>query len=145
MLVLAGVAFMIYSSRKVEEAKTTDKDIARAESTAEEEEHKKEEELVGQLVPLETFLVNLAGSKNGRLMKVTMSLEVDSADVQAEIEKRKPQIRDNILILLSSKTFEQVSSKDGKDFLRDEVRDSINSYLKKGRVKRVLFTEFFYN
>ncbi len=78
-------------------------------------------------------------------MKINMSLEVGNDEVQAEIEKRKPQIRDIILILLSSKTYDQVSNREGKDILRDEIRNTVNSFLTKGQVKRVLFTEFFYN
>jgi len=145
MVVVIGVAYMLYSWKKHEEAKTTIQDVVEGEHAEQEKDKVEAEELVGQLVPLETFLVNLAGVRGGRLLKVTMSLEVDSVDVQNEIDKRKAEIRDTILILLSSKSFDQVSSKDGKDFLREEVRDTLNSFLTKGKVKSVLFTEFFYN
>lgn len=145
MVVVIGVAYMLYSWKKQEEAKTTIQDVVEGEHAEQEKDKIEAEELVGQLVPLETFLVNLAGVRGGRLLKVTMSLEVDNVDVQSEIEKRKAEIRDTILILLSSKSFDQVSSKDGKDFLREEVRDTLNSFLTKGKVKSVLFTEFFYN
>jgi flagellar FliL protein len=145
MVVVIGVAFMLYSWQKKEAAKTTIEDVVEGEKAEQDQDKIEAEELVGQLVPLETFLVNLAGVRGGRLLKVTMSLEVDSVDVQNEVEKRKAEIRDTILILLSSKSFDQVSSKDGKDFLREEVRDTLNSFLTKGKVKSVLFTEFFYN
>jgi flagellar protein FliL len=145
LVVVIGVAYMLYSMKKQEEAKTTIQDVIEGEHAEQEKDKVEAEELVGQLVPLETFLVNLAGVRGGRLLKVTMSLEVDSVGVQSEIEKRKAEIRDTILILLSSKSFDQVSSKDGKDFLREEVRDTLNSFLTKGKVKSVLFTEFFYN
>ncbi len=145
LVVVIGVAYMLYSWKKHEEAKTTIQDVVEGEHAEQERDKLEEEELVGLSVPLETFLVNLAGVRGGRLLKVTMSLEVDSVDVQNEVEKRKAEIRDTILILLSSKSFDQVSSRDGKDFLREEVRDTLNSFLTKGKVKSVLFTEFFYN
>ncbi len=137
-LVVAAIAVMLFLDKSADEANPDIQDI---DTSVSEEET----ELIGQLVPLETFLVNLAGAKGRKLMKITMSLEVENTEVQEEIEKRKPQIRDIILILLSSKTYDQVSTKEGKNFLRTEIRDTVNSFLTKGKVKRILFTEFFYN
>lgn len=145
MLIVGGVGVMMYMGKKAEEAKPGIDNVIQGEQQAQAEEAGEEEEFIGKLVPLETFLVNLAGTRGGKLMKINMSLEVGNDEVQAEIEKRKPQIRDIILILLSSKTYEQVSNREGKDFLRDEIRNTVNSFLTKGQVKRVLFTEFFYN
>ncbi|MFK8137634.1 MAG: flagellar basal body-associated protein FliL [Bdellovibrionales bacterium] len=145
MLVIIGFAVMVYMDKKAEESKPGMDDVVAGEQQAMEAEALSEEEFIGKLVPLETFLVNLAGTRGGKLMKINMSLEVGNDEVQGEIEKRKPQIRDIILILLSSKTYDQVSTREGKDFLRDEIKNTVNSFLTKGKVKRVLFTEFFYN
>jgi len=145
LIFMGAVAFMLYSAKEAEKAEVKMDDVLSAEKTAQDADAQKADEFIGHLVPLETFLVNLSGVRGGRLMKVTMSLEVDSLDVQNEVDKRKAEIRDTILILLASKNFEQISSRDGKDFLRDEVKDTLNSFLTKGKVKRVLFTEFFYN
>ncbi|MCB0356990.1 MAG: flagellar basal body-associated FliL family protein, partial [Bdellovibrionales bacterium] len=57
----------------------------------------------------------------------------------------KPKIRDIIIVILSSKTYSQVSTKDGKDVLRGEIRDQVNLFLTKGQIKRVYFTELIYN
>lgn len=103
------------------------------------------QEFIGQTVPLETFLVNLSGNRGNKLLKVNMELEVDGSKVAGEIDKRKPQIRDIIIILLSSKTYPQLSSPEGREFLREEIRDTVNSFLTTGKIKRVLFTEFIFN
>ncbi len=146
MAFLGAVAFMFYASKKKEAHEPKIENVVKGETEALEADAKKaEEEYIGQLVPLETFLVNLAGVRGGKLMKVTMTLEVDTPEVQEEIDKIKPQVRDLILILLSSKTYDEVNSKQGKDFLRDEIKDRINTFLTKGKVRRVLFTEFFFN
>ena len=145
MLIVGGVGMMMYLGKKKEEQKTGIDEVIKGEQMALEAEAAEEEEFIGKLVPLETFLVNLAQTRGGKLMKINMSLEVGSDEVKSEIEKRKPQIRDIILLLLSSKTYDQVSTREGKDFLRDEIKDTVNSFLTKGKVKRVLFTEFFYN
>ena len=100
---------------------------------------------MGKVVPLETFIVNLAGSKGRKIAKVNMELELKGDGVSEEIEKRKAQIRDYIIIILSSKTYEEVSNKEGKNNLRSEIKDTINSYLTKGKITNVFFTDFIYN
>jgi flagellar FliL protein len=100
---------------------------------------------IGKLIPLETFLVNLAGSRGQKLVKINMELEVNNADVQMEIEKLKPKIRDIIIIIVSGKSYQQLSTKEGKDALREEIRDQVNLFLTKGQINRVYFTEFLYN
>ena len=74
-----------------------------------------------------------------------MELEVNNAEVQEEIEKIKPKIRDYIIIIASSKSFAEISTKEGKDALRDEVRNQINLFLTKGQINKVFFTEFLFN
>lgn len=113
---------------------------------SETQQHEKEkEDFIGKLIPLETFLVNLSGSRGRKLAKINMELEINNDEVQLEIDKLKPKIRDIIIIILSSKSYAQISTKEGKDVLRDEIRDQVNLFLTKGQIKRVYFTEFIYN
>ena len=96
----------------------------------------------GYAVPLDYFLVNLAEDQGQKLFKVQMEFDVDSIEVQEEINKRMPQVRDMIIILLSSKTYNQVSTPKGKERLKEEIRDTVNSFLTKGKINKVLFTQF---
>lgn len=144
MLVVAGVAFMVWKGQEAREAQPNIDDVIQGK--AEEDGAEKEEApYIGQLIPLETFLVNLAGSRGRKLAKINMEIEVEGERIEEEIDKRKPQIRDIIIILLSSKTYAQVKSNEGKDFLKAEIRDMINAFLTKGKIKSVYFTEFVYN
>ena len=74
-----------------------------------------------------------------------MELEVTNAEVQEEVEKIKPKIRDYIIIIASSKTFAEISTKEGKDALREEIKNQINLFLTKGQINKVYFTEFILN
>lgn len=146
MLVVLGVGFMVMKSRHAEvndPNKEIDQVVAGEKKTEESEKHQVEE--IGKVVPLETFIVNLSGSKGRKVMKINMELEAKGADVIQEIDNRKAQIRDFIIIILSSKSFEEVSTKEGKDNLRNEIRDNINTFLVKGKIANVYFTEFIYN
>jgi flagellar FliL protein len=144
MLVVAGVGAMIYLNKKKEAAQPTIEHVIKGENEAHEQEVENPE-FIGKLIPLETFLINLAGSRGTKLAKINMEFEVNNGEVQKEIDKLKPKIRDIIIILLSSKTYAQVSTKEGKDSLREEIRDQVNLFLTKGQINRVYFTEFIYN
>ena len=145
MLVVGGVGAMIYMGKKKEAQQATIEKVVEGEAQAQHEEHEKADEFIGKMIPMETFYVNLAGNRGNRLLKVNMELEVESEKVIEEIEKRKPQIRDIIIIILSSKTFKDLESRQGKEGLRDEIKDAVNSFLTKGKIKHVHFTEFIYN
>lgn len=141
----AGFSWMFYQGKQKEKEKATLDQVVQGEHDQQKEDHKAEEEFVGQTIPLETFLVNLSGSRGRKLLKVNMELELEGDKVAEEIEKRKPQVRDIIIILLSSKTYGQISSPEGKEYLKEELRDTVNAFLTKGKIKRVMFTEFIYN
>ena len=146
MIVMAAVVFMLVKSHKTEMAKPKLSDVVEGVAKEEADRAGKEDELtIGKLIPMETFTVNLAGTKGAKYARVNMELEVDGSKVEEEIDKRKPQIRDIIVILLSSKTYDSVTSKEGKLFLRNEIRDTLNSFLTKGKVKQIYFTDFVVN
>lgn len=141
---ILGGGFMIFADKKKQEAEPGIEDVIKGEKQAQDAEAANKD-FIGDLIPLETFLVNLSGSRGRKLLKLNMELEVDGEEVQAEIEQLKPKIRDIIIVILSSKTYAQVSTKDGKDILRGEIRDQVNLFLTKGQIKRVYFTELIYN
>jgi len=96
---------------------------------------------IGPILPLDTFIVNLSGqSKN--YLKAKLELELDQEKTGAEINRRLPQLRDKILTTLSSKTFEEISSLEGKYQLRAELQSSLNEYLTTGKVTNIYFTDF---
>jgi len=97
---------------------------------------------VGVMVPLEPFMVNLARTKGSRILKVTVTLELNNPAVQPEVEDNRQKIMDSILVLLSSKTFEDVYSIQGKFKLKDEITTRVNRFLAVGHVKEVYFSEF---
>lgn len=145
MIVVAAVGWMLYKGRQKEAEAPTLKQVIEGEhQTAEHEEHE-EKQFVGKVIPLETFIVNMAGTKGRKITKVNMELEVQGEQAAEEIEKRKAQIRDIIIITLSSKSYEEVSTREGKDNMRSEIKDTINNFLTKGKIKNVFFTEFLYN
>jgi flagellar protein FliL len=97
---------------------------------------------LGVMFPLDPFIVNLAGSEGKRFLKVTISLELSTPEVHAELKENLQKVTDSILVLLSSKSFEDVYSVRGKFKLKDEVVTRVNRFLVVGHVKDAYFTEF---
>jgi len=97
---------------------------------------------IGPLYSFDTFIVNLADPGGIRYLKVSMQAEVDSNKVIEEIDKRNPQVRDLILTVLSSKTYAEVSTPQGKIALKQEIIRRLNLILTTGTVRNVFFTEF---
>ena len=97
---------------------------------------------VGVMVPLEPFMVNLARTQGSRILKVTVTLELNNPAVQPEVEDNRQKIMDSILVLLSSKTFDDVYSIQGKFKLKDEITTRVNRFLAMGHIKEVYFSEF---
>lgn len=145
MLVVAGVGFMLYKGKQKEAAEPKIDHVIKGEHEAQEKEAHEEKAFIGKVVPLETFIVNLSGTKGRRIAKVNMELELQGDQVQLEIDKRKAQIRDIIIIILSSKTYDEVATREGKDALKSEIKDTLNAFLTKGKILNVYFTEFIYN
>ena len=100
------------------------------------------EELLGPIFPLDTFIVNLADKGGKRYLRITVGLELDSEELEAEVSKRLPQVRDSILTILPTKTFDDVSSAKGKTALRDQMLARINGLLVHGQVTNIYFKEF---
>lgn len=109
---------------------------------AEGSEQTQKEVSMGPLYKMDTLIVNLADQGGKRYLRVTMELELSSTEVQEEIEKRMPQLRDAILMILPTKKYVDISTTQGKIALRDEILNKMNSYLKRGSIATIYFTEF---
>lgn len=103
---------------------------------------KEEAPNLGVMFPLDPFIVNLSGSQGKRFLKVTVSLELSAPEVHAEVKENIQKITDSVLVLLSSKTFEDVYSVQGKFKLKDEITTRVNRFLVLGHIKDAYFTEF---
>ncbi len=104
-------------------------------------EHVKKE-TPGHIVTLDPFVINLAAPSEVTYLKITVNLEVESEEMTAELQTRTPQIRDAILMLLTSKTADDVKDTGGKLKLQDDMLSRVNHFLHTGKVKAIYFTEF---
>ncbi|MHB1011855.1 MAG: flagellar basal body-associated FliL family protein [Desulfobacteria bacterium] len=92
------------------------------------------------LFSLDPFVVNL--SEPGRYLKVTMQFEV-AGDTRPEVIVEKvPILRDVIITLISSQTYEYASSPEGKTQLKDDILLRTNQIFGKEVFRNLYFTDF---
>jgi flagellar FliL protein len=96
---------------------------------------------VGTLYEMKRFTVNLLSDKGRKYVRCTMSLELSSPELMGELDSKKPAVRDSIINVLSSKTYEEISTTKGKERLKDEIVATLNQSLVDGTVKNLFFTE----
>ena len=106
-----------------------------------EDKAKKANKDIGPTLALDTFIVNLIGQGRSYL-KTRIELELDNENTIVEINRRLPQLRDKILTTLSSKSFDDINTLEGKYQLRSELIASLNQYLVTGKVTNIYFTDF---
>lgn len=91
---------------------------------------------------MDTFLVNLADPGGKRYLKVSMNLVVTSAQTVEEFTARNSELRDVVLMLLSSKKYDDIATYAGKTTLKQEIIAQLNRKLTQGQAEDVYFTEF---
>ena len=116
--------------------------IPQTPAAAEEVPVAEEENVMGPLYSLDTMIVNLADHGGKRYLRVTMALELSDPEAVTAIENHLPQVRDAILMILPTKTYDDISTTDGKIALRNEIMAKINQMMTKGKVNNIYFTEF---
>ena len=93
-------------------------------------------------VSLPTLTVNLADPSGTRYLNIGMDVEVNAPEAAQEIDSQTARVRDAIILLLSSKTIQDLASAEGKILLKTEVAGRLNQILGAQRVVRIYFTEF---
>ncbi|RYY92638.1 MAG: flagellar basal body rod protein [Comamonadaceae bacterium] len=71
---------------------------------------------------LETFTVNLQDPRGERFAQIGVTLQFEDPALEIKIKDRLPAVRNDILLLISSKQIEDLLSTDGKQKLAQEIR-----------------------
>lgn len=149
IIALGTVAFMQYKFMEMESKRP---DLTQLLKEAGMDPELKSEEAPTEsvtketLVDLASFTANLAqGDGPRRYVRLNVVLKMSEDSELAEIEARKPQIRDTIITILNSKRPEDILKRDGKLYLKQEVKSAINSFLTEGKVADLFYVGFQVN
>lgn len=81
-------------------------------------------------LPLESFVVNLHGTApqaSDQFLQTEMTLRLADESVVMEVKQSMPEVRNRVLMLLSSKTAQELLTAEGKAKLAEAVRVEITS------------------
>jgi flagellar FliL protein len=113
---------------------------AKKVASASSQEAEKEDTAYKQL-PLESLVVNLSDPGGNRYLRVTITVEYTDGKVEKELQRSMHRIRDAIIQVLRSKTVaDLVPGKAEK--VKKELLDTVNGFLKEGKITGLYFQEF---
>lgn len=97
---------------------------------------------LGQLVNLEEIIVTLdSDARKPRYLRINVNLEVRGAAVAKVAAERVPQLRDIVIMALSTKTVEDLATPEGKKALRDEIYRDVAARMPEGALMNVYFSD----
>lgn len=124
-------------------------DAVVAEASGEVSEDGEETATAGEAVYFSLdppFIVNFTGKSRARFLQVSIEGLTRDATVKEDITKHFPQVRNNLVLLLSGQTYEELNTQEGKATLRKQVLKEVQKVLEaetgKEGVEDVYFTSF---
>jgi flagellar FliL protein len=137
-----GVWYFLSSKSADSKSSENNKEQAKSESKSESKKEGGKRDANNPIFGLDPFVVNLINPQQVQYLKVTIKLQLKSEETVKEITDHLPQVRDTILILLSSKDYASIKTVEGKMELRDEIIERVNTVLKGEKAKAAYFTDF---
>jgi flagellar FliL protein len=123
LLVLGGgAAFFLLKKKSADgEEGYGGEDAAQVEKKPKREHKKEDPKHPPVFVALDPFVVNLTDRDTDRYAQIGITLQVEDEKASEEIKAYLPAIRNNILLLLSHKSSEELMAEGGKEKLAQQV------------------------
>ncbi|MBN8488973.1 MAG: flagellar basal body-associated FliL family protein [Burkholderiales bacterium] len=121
-----GAAFFVMKKNAAAEEAAAEGEDGHAEHVEkkpkkEKKDKKDDKHALPIFVPLDPFTVNLADRDTDRFAQIGVTLQVEDAKAGDEIKAYLPAIRNNILLLLSRKSAQDLAGAEGKELLAEEI------------------------
>jgi flagellar protein FliL len=115
---------------------------AKAEGGGHGEGGKEGGAVASTIYPLEPFIVNIYDGQEIRYLKLKVEFELANPQAKADLDAKVAPLRDAILILLTTKTMQEIQDLQGKNQLREQILGSVSKIVPPGKVSKVYFTDF---
>ena len=91
---------------------------------------------------LGSVVVNVAETEGRRYLKASVEVEPGDPKAVREIERRRSQLVDITIGLLSSKGLTDVTTAEGRDRIKKELMERMNAELGEQKIAKIYFVEF---
>ncbi|MBC7430192.1 MAG: flagellar basal body-associated FliL family protein [Bacteriovorax sp.] len=100
----------------------------------------------GLMYPIDPFTANLAqGEGPKRYIRISLVLKFTKETKKEEVDARKPQISDAIISMLNAKKPEELLKREGKEYLKEEIKSAINNFMIDGHLEDIFYVGFQIN
>ncbi|MBN2071844.1 MAG: flagellar basal body-associated FliL family protein [Candidatus Krumholzibacteriota bacterium] len=131
----AAIAFMMIKMLAPKQAEATDVE-PKVEKVVEDSDPR------GEIILMSDIVINLKEKDKLFFLKVTIGLEVPDSDVKAEVTERTPQLRDDVIAMISGKSVSDIDSLEDRNLLKAELTRRINASLLSGDLIQLYFSDF---
>ena len=143
LLVLAVGGFIAWKMVEAENSTVVEETApAQTEETKIPEPEDVDPTLPPVFVDIADITINLADTDVSRFLRAKIKLELRSDEALARVEQHMVQINDMVITLLSSKTFAEIRTPQGKYDLKEDLVYRINRLVSGKPVKNLYFTDF---
>lgn len=148
-LVMVGVAYLQFVAFQADKDRSSVRDVLMADvrdGVLGAGDGPRPRAVDGFLFSMDGFTANLAqGDGPRRFVRLKLVLKFSKDSKEEEFNARKPQIRDVIISTLNSKRAEDLLKLEGKNYLKEEIKSAINSFLVDGHVVDIYYIGFQVN
>lgn len=126
--------------------------VAVADGEGEEGDGEEDDETVEKTGPAvylpidPAFVVNFASQGKARFLQITVEVMTRDVTVPDKVKLHMPVIRNNLMLLFSTQTYDTVSTLEGKESLREESLEVVQQILEEETgdpgIEAVYFTSF---
>ena len=96
-----------------------------------------------QYISLQPIVVNYAQGADLRYLQLSIELMTRDDTLAEDVKTNMPEIRNALIMELSGQTYEMLVTRDGKQHLRDMIREEVNLILGgEDQIESVLITSF---
>jgi flagellar FliL protein len=139
IVISAAIGAVYYLTQESTPSTTTTQQQKSAETNNQDETLSQ----IGPLYPLAPITVNLRNQNDKDVyLKITLSLELNNKLLANELDAKNAVIRDKIILILSSKTVDGLSSTMGKAEVCNTIKDTLNAMFTDGQIRHVYIVNF---
>ena len=99
---------------------------------------------VGEFHIISDLIVNPAATGGRRHLLVSIGLEYHDPKIEAELTRRDPQIRDNLITLLAGQEVTVLTDIRYRENIRNSLLKAVNYYLDSGQIERLYFVKYVF-
>lgn len=97
---------------------------------------------IEQMIPLDSFLVNLKDERSTHFLKTSITLSILDDESKAIIDLRMPQIRDVVIQHLRGLSKSEISEAQTLEIIRLDLLDQLNQLFEQDILYNLYFTDF---